>query len=573
MAVGTQWESAFPQSNRGIRLVAVPIEERYGAPFSGWLPFLLAGLIVVAVASANVGNLMLTRGAQRARELAIRTALGASRGRVVRQLLIESALIGGAACALGFVISRAGVLANRNGIPENLLPYWINYSVDAVTLLALPAIALVTAAVFAIVPAFAVSRTDVVSVLKDGGRADTGRRGSGWAATTFLAVELALAIMMLAQIGAPTISSFSNDVPTDRLLEDRRVFTGALTMAPGAAADLDARRAFYDAVVDRMTTLPGVTAVSLASHLPLGGAASRRLHLADHPLGSGDAAPIVASVDVDPGYFDAMNLPLTRGRSFRADEARAEPGPVVVNERLATLHFPGVDPIGKRIAVVPESASGAPTEWRTIVGVVADMRQRAVPDVQPIAYLPLSAAPPASVWLLVRSSTDAATLAAPVREALRQLDPGVPLSNPRTLERATRDLTWANRVSARFASIVCIATFVLATVGLYAVVAHRAAQRRREFGLRVVLGARTPALIRLVTGNVRAAVWIGLVLGLAGAMAWDRAFSPARQTLRVADPLVLAVAVGALALAVGLGCALPIRRAVGVSPADVLREE
>ena len=227
VAVGAQWESAFPQSNRGIRLVAVPIEERYGAPFSGWLPFLLAGLIVVAVASANVGNLMLTRGAQRARELAIRTALGASRGRVVRQLLMESALIGGAACGLGFVISRAGVLANRNGIPENLLPYWINYSLDAVTLLALPAIALVTAAVFALVPAFAVSRTDVVSVLKDGGRADTGRRGSGWAATTFLAVELALAIMMLAQIGAPTISSFSNDVPTDRLLEDRRVFTGA----------------------------------------------------------------------------------------------------------------------------------------------------------------------------------------------------------------------------------------------------------------------------------------------------------------------------------------------------------
>ena len=142
----------------------------------------------------------------------------------------------------------------------------------------------------------------------------------------------------------------------------------------------------------------------------------------------------------------------------------------------------------------------------------------------------------------------------------------MPLSNPRTLERATRDFTWANRVSARFASIVCIATFVLATVGLYAVVAHRAAQRRREFGLRVVLGARTPALIRLVTGNVRAAVWMGLVLGLAGAVAWDRAFSPARQTLRVADPLVLAVAVGALALAVGLGCALPIRRAVGVSP-------
>jgi len=556
-----------------------------GAPFAGWLPFLLAGLIVVAVASANVGNLMLTRGTQRARELAIRTALGASRGRVVRQLLMESALIGGVACALGFVISRAGVAANRNGIPENLLPYWINYSVDAVTLAGLPAIALVTAAVFALIPAYAASRTDVVSVLKDGGRADTGRRGAGRAATAFLAVELALAILLLAQVGAPSISSLGNDVPTDRLLEDRRVFTGALTMAPGSGVELDARRAFFQEIVDTMSALPGVTSVALASHLPLSGAASRRLHVADRPLGSGDAAPSVLSVDVSPGYFDALNLPLTRGRWFRADEARAETGPVIINERLASLHFPGSDPIGKRIAVVSESAevnrrpaeqtrgAAAPPEWRTIVGVVADLRQRAVPEVQPIAYLPFGAAPPASVWLLVRSSSDAASLAAPVREALRQLDPGVPLSNPRTLAMATRDLTWANRVSARFASIVCIATFVLATVGLYAVVAHRAAQRRREFGLRVVLGARTSTLVRLVTGNVQTAVWIGLVLGLAGAMAWDRAFSPARQTLRVIDPLVLAVVVGALAVAVALGCAVPIRRAVGMSPADVLREE
>ena len=573
VAVGTQWESAFPQSNRGIRLVAVPIEERYGAPFSGWLPFLLAGLIVVAVASANVGNLMLTRGAQRARELAIRTALGASRGRVVRQLLIESALIGGAACALGFVISRAGVLANRNGIPENLLPYWINYSVDAVTLLALPAIALVTAAVFALVPAFAVSRTDVVSVLKDGGRADTGRRGSGWAATTFLAVELALAIMMLAQIGAPTISSFSNDVPTDRLLEDRRVFTGALTMAPGAAADLDARRGFYDSSGgpddDPAGSDGGVTRQPPAA---------RRCRESPPPSGRPSTGQRRRRSDRRVGR--------RRPWLLRRYESPAHARPVVPSGRSAR----GAGTGGRQRAAGESALSrgrsdrqadrrgarsrrqDAPTEWRTIVGVVPDVRQRAIPEVQPIAYLPLAAAPPASVWLLVRSSTDAASLAAPVREALRQLDPGVPLSNPRTLERATRDFTWANRVSARFASIVCIATFVLATVGLYAVVAHRAAQRRREFGLRVVLGARTPALIRLVTGNVQAAVWIGLVLGLAGAMAWDRAFSPARQTLRVADPLVLAVAVGALALAVGLGCALPIRRAVGVSPADVLRE-
>jgi ABC-type antimicrobial peptide transport system permease subunit len=161
-----------------------------------------------------------------------------------------------------------------------------------------------------------------------------------------------------------------------------------------------------------------------------------------------------------------------------------------------------------------------------------------------------------------------------VREALRQIDPTIPLSNTRTLAAATRDLTWANRISARLASVVCGATFILATVGLYAVVAHRAAQRRREIGLRVVFGARTVDLVALVTGHVRAAVLLGMVAGLAGAIAWDRAFAPALQSgLRVAEPLVLVVAFGVLALVVGLGCALPVRGALAASPADLLRDE
>ena len=574
VAFGTRWEAAFPATNRGIRVVAVPIDERYGGVLQGWLPFMLAGLIVVSVASANVGNLLLTRGASRARELAIRTALGASRGRVVRQLLMESALISGGACVVGFLVSRAGLAAYRGGVPENVLPYWIHYSMDGVVTTALPLLAVATAAVFALVPAYIVSRTEVVSALKEGGRTGTGRRGAGWAATAFLAVELALTVVLLTQVGAATVNSFAHDVPSDRLLDDTRVLTGALTLPVASTATPEWRSQFLDRVLARMATLPGVAAVSLISHLPLGGASGRRLHLAERPLGAGDAAPLIGTVDIDADYFAAIGLSVTRGRPFAADEARAEAKTIIVNERLASLHFSGVEPVGQRIAVLSDGAATAAPEWRTIVGVVPDVRQRPVPEVQPIAYLPMGTTSPGAVWLLVRSTIDAGDLAGPVREALRQLDPNVPLSNPRTLAAATRDLTWNNRISARLATVVCLATFILATVGLYAVVAHRAAQRRREFGLRVALGARAPALVRLVTGHVQAAVLLGLLLGLAGAIAWDRAFAPARQTaLRVADPLVLAVALCVLALVVGLGCALPIRRAVGVSPADVLRQE
>lgn len=574
VAASARWEASYPASNRGVRAVVVPINERYNGPIQGWLPFMLAGLIVVAVASANVGNLLLTRGAARAREVAIRTALGASRGRIVRQLLVESMLMGAVASALGLLISRVALAAYRAGVPDNILPYWIDYSLDRVVVMILVALAIATVAACALVPALVVSRADAASVLKDGGRAETGRRSRGWASTVFLAVELALAIVLLTQVGAATVNSVAHDVPTNHLLDDNDVFTGALTLPVNGEASAERRRQFLDHVLERMAALPGVTMVTLSSHLPLGGAAGRRLRVAERPGDADEAGAPIGVLDVAPAYFELLRLPVTRGRSFTAADVRPGAATAIVNERLASVHFPGVEPVGQRIAVMPDGAATTAPAWRTIVGVVADLRQRPLPEVQPFAYLPMDGPPLATAWLLVRSSTDGASLATPVREALRQIDPAVPLSNPRTLAAATRDLTWAGRISARLASFVCAATFILATVGLYAVVAHRAAQRRREFGLRVVLGARSSALVALVTGHVRAAVLIGLVGGVAGAFAWDRAFSPVRQTaLRVADPLVLAVAFGVLVLVVVLGCALPVRRAIDVSPADLLREE
>ncbi|WP_291984498.1 ABC transporter permease [Luteitalea sp.] len=573
-AASTRWEASYPTSNRGVRAVVVPINERYNGPIQGWLPFMLAGLIVVAVASANVGNLLLTRGAARAREVAIRTALGASRGRIVRQLLMESTLMGALASALGLLVSRVALAAYRAGVPDNILPYWIDYSLDRVVVMILVALAIATVAACALVPAFVVSRADAASVLKDGGRAETGRRSRGWASTAFLAAELALAVVLLTQVGAATVNSLAHDVPTNHLLDDTDVFTGALTLPVNGEASAERRRQFLAHVLERMAALPGVTMVTLSSHLPLGGAFGRRLRIADRPAGAGAEEPQIGALDVAPGYFETLGLPVTRGRSYDVADARSEAATVVINERLASLYFPGVEPVGQRIAVVPEGAATMAPEWRTVVGVVADVRQRPVPEVQPLAYLPMGGAPSATAWLMVRSAANAGRLAAPAREALRQIDPAIPLSNPRTLAAATRDLTWAGRISARLALVVCLATFILATVGLYAVVAHRAAQRRREFGLRVVLGARAPALVALVTGHVRAAMGIGLVVGVAGAVAWDRAFSPVPQkAFRVADPLVLAMALGVLVLVVVLGCALPVRRAIGVSPANLLREE
>ena len=462
----------------------------------------------------------------------------------------------------------------RSGIPEGVLPYWIDYSMDGVVAAALPLIAALVTVVFALLAAFAVSRTAVITVLKDGGRADTGRRASRWPGTAFLTVELALAIVLLTQVGATTVNSLAHDVPTDALLQDTRVLSGAITLPQAEGDTPDRRRAFYDRVVDRLAAVPGVTAVSLVSHLPLAGAAERRLHIVGRELGAGDAPPAIGAVGIGAAYFAALDLGVVQGRPFVEGEDRAGPTSAIVNQRLATLYFPGRDPLGQRIAVMPAATGAAPLEWRTIVGVVPDVRQRAVPDVQPLAYLPISAAPPPTLWVLARTTGEAASLTAPFREALRQLDSGVPLSSARSLAAATYEATWANRVSARLAFTVCFSTFLLATVGLYAVVAHRMAQRRREIGLRIVLGARATAVARVVIGHVHTALAAGLLLGAAGAVAWDRAFAPVRQSsVRLADPTVMSVAVAALAFVVALGCAFPIRRAMRVAPADVLRED
>lgn len=574
LAQGSQWEASYPDANRGVRAIAVPINERYNGPIQGWLPFMLAGLIVVAVAGANVGNLLLTHGSARAREIAIRTAMGASRGRVVRQLLLESAVMAVGACALGLVVSRVALAGYRAAVPDGILPYWNDYSLDGAVFLGLAVLGVAVSAGCALVPAWLVSRTEAASVLKDGGRTETSRPSRGWASTVFLAVELALAIVLLTQVGAATVNALAHDVPTDRLLDDTAVLTGALTLPASGETAGEQRRQFLERALVRAAAMPGVTAVAVSSHLPLGGASARRLLVAERPGTTDDAGAPINAIDVGPGYFEVLHLPVTRGRPFTPVDARPGVATVVVNQRLADMYFPDVEPVGRRITVRPDATSTVAPEWRTIVGVVADLRQRPIPEVQPIAYVPMNGTPPATAWLLVRSATDASGLATPVREALRQIDPTIPLSNTRTLAAATRDITWAGRISARLASVVCGATFILATVGLYAVVAHRAAQRRREIGLRIVFGARTVALVALVTGHVRAAVLLGMVGGLVGAVAWDRAFAPVRQGgLRVAEPLVLIVAFGVLALVVGLGCALPVRGALAASPADLLRDE
>lgn len=570
-AVAATLARQFPATNDGVRVVVEPINYRLlggAATVRGWLPFITAGLIVLAVASTNVGNLLLAGAAGRAREVAVRTALGASRGRIARQLLVESVVIAAAASVFGLALSRAGVAVYRGWIPDGLLPYWFDYSLNPALVAGLGALALATLVVFAVVPALYASRTAVVVVLKDGGRGDTGRRGAALGGSVFLGVQLGLAIVLAAQVGVATVTR-DQRLATDRALDDARVLTGTLTLPAADYASAEARLALATRVIDRLTVLPGVAGVALASHEPIGGATERQL------IVDGNAAAVtpVQMVQISPGYFDVLGIGVVRGRAFTTRDGRPGEPAVIVNARLAALHFGSADPVGRRLALPPANATAAP-DWMTVVGVVPDIRQHpGAPAAVPIAYVPLAAAPPPSAVLMVRGTGDGAALAGPVRETLRQIDPRVPLHRVRSLAAATREATWAARVSAQLALTVCLSAFALAVAGLYAVVSHRILRRRREIGIRMALGATPLRIARLAVGTVHGAVALGLVLGLAGVAAWNRAFAPAGPDARPLSATHLVAVVVVLIATVLFGGMLPARRAARIPPAEVLRRE
>ena len=383
-----------PATNRNIRARVVPINEQYFGSVTNpaWLAFMTTGIIIVLISSANVANLMLGQSLRRAREIAIRTSLGASRGRIVRQLLIEGSVLAALGGALGLSLAMGGVRVFRSAIPVEALPYWIDYSPDLRVIAALIGVSAATVLLFALVPAIHLSRTDVHVVLKDGGRTGTGRRGRSWT-TGFLAAEVALAVVFLGQFSVQ-LRSASPSVPSDAAVDTTDVLTAAITLPAAPYATPEAREQFYRALRERLNAQPIVASMSMATSLPLSGAEERGLDIAGRAAPDAASRPSIHTIAVAPGYFRTLGLPIARGRDF--SDADGEPGAAnaIVNERFVERFLGATDPIGQRIALTsPDSPASAPN-WLTIVGVAPSIRQRrpAVPDA--LVYTPFRSIAP-----------------------------------------------------------------------------------------------------------------------------------------------------------------------------------
>ncbi len=570
-------ESTRAETNRHIRARVAPINTALLGPLDGWEPFIMAGIIVILVASANVGNLMIARSLHRSPEIAIRTSLGASRVRIVRQLLVEAGVLAACGAVIGGVFSIAGVALFQSAIPAGTLPYWFDYSMDVRVFAALAGIAVATIAVFGLVPALQASRVDVNATLTDGGRnARRHRRSGAWTAA-FLTVELALAMIMLTQIAIVSLRS-SEDIPTDAAIRTTAVATATITLPAANFPTPERRNDFFRRLGERLEARPEIVAVSRAAMLPGEGVSGlRRIEVEGRASAADRERPPSLGIEVDAGYFDTLAVPPSRGRGLNDDDGRAGADAVVVNEAFVATALNGIEPLGARIGIAaPGAPQDAPVQWRTIVGVVPTIRQQGrggVDQQTPVVYLPIAESSPATSILMVRHIVDPQRAAELIRGEAEAVDSNGPLYRMRTLERAVDDAQWNRTVSAYLAGTVCLLSVLLAIVGLYAVTAQRLTLRTQEIGLRMALGAKPTQLVRLVLAGLRVPLLLGLVLGTFGAVAWDRAFSSGSRDLYASAPeTVLTIAVLLTAI-IAVSCFIPIRRAVRMNPVTALRHD
>jgi putative ABC transport system permease protein len=573
-AFGDVWAREFPESNRGIRATTVSINERMNGRITErtWIAFITAGALVLLIACANVANLLLMRGAVRGREMAIRSSIGATRARLVRQLLIESTALAAIGALAGVGLSLMGLRLLSSMVPVEGLQYWMTFTMDGRVLAVLVAVTAGSVFAFGLAPALHLLRINVNQTIKDAGRIGiSGVPARRWT-TAFLAIEFALTLVLLAlnvagirQQRANELSEFALD--SSPLLSLWVTLPGEMYQTP------DSRSAFYEQLVDRFGAVPGVSSVTVASVMPRIGGPAMQFEIAGHPRTTDGVAETVTVVNVADSYFETLNLPLVKGRPFTRPDGSPGQESVIVNQRFVDMFFGQRDPLGQliRVARVGTPLSGP---WARVIGVSPTLRQRVGGrDPDPVVHLPYRSAPLATAAVMVRTTGDPTALAPAIREELRRLDANLPIYRVMTLERAIEEAQWNGRMSNAVAMSIGTIALLMALVGLYAVTTHAVYGWRPEIGLRMALGSRPRGVAWIVLRRALSQLSVGLVVGLACTYAFDRIFTPADDPIKLMDARALVPLMAAIAIVAVAACVMPVRSAMRVDPVVALRTE
>lgn len=568
-AIAAALEREHPRTNAGISTRAERLGDRVVADVRLTLLALFGAVAcLLLIACVNVANLLIARGAARQHELAVRAALGGGRLRLARQLLVESTLVSGAGGALGVAVAFWLLRALIAVAPEGL-PRIEAVRLDATALLFAVAASAICGVVFGLFPAFQASAID-------GQHALVRTRSSGASARShrlrrvLMVVETALAIVLLTGAGLmlrtlQQLTRVDTGIQTDHLLTLRVTLAGEQWSEPR-------RRNFFTELSTRIRAIPGVTKAALAYSLPIDGSQWNSVFVAaEKPAPVRAETPSAAFSPVGDGYFETTAMRVVRGRVFDGRDTETAPLVVVINETLAKQIWPGEDPVGKRLK---QGWFDTKTEWREVIGVVGDVKFNGLTTETPMQiYLPLAQQPIRSVAVLARTSAEPTSVVAAIENLVRGMDKDLPVYSIRTMDQVLETSIAQQRMSMVVFVVFAAVALVLASIGLYGVVAHSVTERRHEIGVRMALGAERRHVLALVVRQGLSMALAGTAIGVAGALALSRTVQDLLFGVKATDPLTFIVVVSVLLCVATVACYVPAWRATRVDPTQALRAE
>lgn len=579
-AIALRAEQQFPETNSGRNAYVLSLTGDAVRGVATAMPSLIgAAIFVLLIACANVANLLLARSASRQKEIAIRLALGASRWRLIRQLLTESILLAALGGGLGLLISFWAIDGLSRGIPEDFakfIPGWDHFGMDrtvfAFTLLA----TVLTGVLFGLAPAWQAARTNFNEALKDGGKGSPGAGARNGLRSALVVSEVALSLVLLIGAGL-LIRSFAAMLRADLGIRPENVLAMQVALPRDDYKEESKRREFFAQLLRRVENLPEVAEAGAVNLVPISGMGdnSQTFQVVGQPPFPKGREPFVQHRVATPGYFNAIGTALRKGRLFTEQDDARGARVVLVNETFARRFLPDIDPVGERLKIGPDDSHNHDEKATLeIIGVVADVKNDDVEEqADPGLYVPYAQEPWGTMNLIIHTRLDPTAIAGSVRSEVRALDRNLPVSQVKTLRRMIDERISPKRVMTWVLGVFAAAALLLAAVGIYAVMSYAVSQRTHEIGVRLALGAQARDVLTLVIRQGLKLTLIGVAIGLASAFALTRALSFFLFGVTATDPLTfvgLSIVLASVAL---LACYIPARKAARVDPMIALRYE
>jgi putative ABC transport system permease protein len=570
--IAARLSQQYPKSNASVSVTVTPLLENQVGDYRASLALLLGAVVLVLlIACANLANLLAGRGAARAREFAVRAAVGASRWQIIRQLLMESvvlALVGG---GLGLCLAAWGrdilVALSPPGVPR-----FQNIALSGWVLVFSLALSIVTSILFGLWPAWHTSRADIQLALKSGGHGSSDAPGARRSRDLLVIAEVALTLVLLSTAGL-VLKSFANARSLGLGFDPQLLLSARIDLPSPSYEDNKKALNFSRALLEKLSVLPGVQNAAVASNPPLMTGWQTSFVPEGAPEPEPGKSPSAEMAVITPGYFQTMRTPLLRGRPFEDRDTKDAPPVIIIDQLFADRYFPGQEAVGKRIQM--HTGERGAVEYHTIVGVAPHLKVYGFDEttVLPQAYLPMAQQPSRGLVVLLRTTLSPKSLEKPVREIVASLDPAQPAFEFKTMQERVEE-TWATPRLMSFL-LVCFAVLALAlaVVGLYGVMAFNGLRRTREIGVRLALGAMPAQIRMMMLGQGMRLLAAGLLLGVAGAVALSRVIRSLLFGVSANDPLIYVSVTAVLVVAALLACWLPARRASRVNPMVTLRAE